>query len=386
VLAGLLVCGVEPWQDAIGLRTIRSIVALAFFAAATACGGRQSTDQAANNHPAAGGGSAGAPNGGSGGAIGQGGSSNVTSNPHPCEFGTATAPSTTSSASPDVVQARILRFLLDGSMLPTALPPITGSGWAGTTAMQILDAATRGDVQVPPAFVKWLTSWDYNLKAPSTTQLWAYEITRPDATLSTLIATRKMWNVPHGIGYMTDLDILTGRPSIDRRGMMVLDKLLCMRIPAPPADFMTKAPVLMPGLTERASHEQAIAQAVCAACHKMMDPLGHAFGHFDRAGAYRDLDNGVPVDASDEFTTQGGATFKFSSIDDLAPQLAQSCEVAQCVAGSLLRIAIDPDGTLNVDPPFGDGDIIPIATAFADSGFSIRTLVRSIVEAPIFKR
>ena len=35
-------------------------------------------------------------------------------------------------------------------------------------------------------------------------------------------------------------------------------------------------------------------------------PSAHAFGHFDRLGNYRDLDNGVPVDASDTYRRRPG--------------------------------------------------------------------------------
>jgi hypothetical protein len=383
---------------AFGMRFDHSLIALTFLCAATACGGRQTTDQTANEHPTASAGSAGVPvsgaggasSGGSGGGVGQGGSSAITPE-HRCSFDDATAPSDTPSgatpSSPEVVQAKIVRLLLDGgSKLPTALPPTNQPGWASATATQILDAATRGDVGIPPFFVKWLTAWDYNIKAPATLKLWVYEITKPDATLSTLIATPKPWSGPHGVGFMTDVDILTGRPGIDRRGMMILQQLLGLLVPPAPPNFMTTPPNLMTGMTERTAHEAAISQPVCAACHKMMDPLGHAFGHFDRNGGYQVLDNGLPVDASDEFTTQGGQSLKFSSIDDLAPQLAQSCEVAKTVAGSLLRLAIDFDGTLNNDHPYDEADRIAVANAFADSGFSIRTVVRSVVESPSFQR
>jgi hypothetical protein len=375
----------QACQDSFGMRLQRSLVALTFLLAANACGGRQAIDQSSNDHPAASGGSAGAANTGAGGDVGQGGSSTTTSS-HRCAFGTMeTAPTVAPSSAPDVVQARILRFLFDGSVQPS-LPPTNGPGWAAATATQILDAATRGDARIPPGFVRWLTSWTYDGKPPATLQLWAYEISRPDSTLSTLIATPKEWSAPHALGYMTDVDILTVRSSIDRRGMMILGNLFCSTIPAAPAGFITTPPSMMPGITDRMLHQQAIDQAVCAACHKLMDRPGHAFEHFDRNAKYRDLDNGVPVDASDEFTFPGGDSFKFTSINDLAPQLAVSCEVARCVASSLLWIAIEPDHMSNADPPFGDTDVIPIANAFADSGFSIRALVRSIVEAPAFQR
>ena len=40
------------------------------------------------------------------------------------------------------------------------------------------------------------------------------------------------------------------------------------------------------------------ANAVCASCHKLMDPLGLALEHFDAVGAARTKDHGLPIDAS----------------------------------------------------------------------------------------
>ena len=40
----------------------------------------------------------------------------------------------------------------------------------------------------------------------------------------------------------------------------------------------------------------------CAACHKMMDPMGLALENFDAIGAWRTEDNGQPVDASGQLT------------------------------------------------------------------------------------
>jgi hypothetical protein len=203
------------------------------------------------------------------------------------------------------------------------------------------------------------------------------------ATLSSLIAAPNPDN-PRGVGYMTDSELLTGRPNIDRRGMMVSEQLLCSTLPRIPVSIMP-GPAPMPGITEREFHDQGIANPSCKACHVMLDPLGHAFGHFDRQGIYRDLDNGQPVDASDVFEI-GDSAFKFSGIEDLTLQMSESCEVARCVARSLLREAIDPELPSNVDPPFTDEDVAPVATRFVDSNFSLRALFRAIVESPVFLR
>jgi hypothetical protein len=37
---------------------------------------------------------------------------------------------------------------------------------------------------------------------------------------------------------------------------------------------------------------------VCAACHKIMDPIGFSLENFDLIGRYRASDGGIPIDAS----------------------------------------------------------------------------------------
>jgi hypothetical protein len=64
--------------------------------------------------------------------------------------------------------------------------------------------------------------------------------------------------------------------------------------------------------------------------------------HFDRRGEYRDVDNGLAIDSSDVFTMPDGSSVKFTSIEDLAPQLAQSCDVARCVECAAERTSGQP--------------------------------------------
>jgi hypothetical protein len=83
------------------------------------------------------------------------------------------------------------------------------------------------------------------------------------------------------------------------RGKWILDNLLGMPPPPPPPD--------VPGLEAsrgtkpRSLREQVElhrANAVCATCHKLMDPIGFAMENFDAVGAWRTRDAGSPIDAS----------------------------------------------------------------------------------------
>ena len=84
------------------------------------------------------------------------------------------------------------------------------------------------------------------------------------------------------------------------RGKWILENIMGSPPPAPPPDV----PALKEnekGQTPRTMREQMAehrANPVCAACHKIMDPIGFALEHFDAVGAWRTSEAGVPIDAS----------------------------------------------------------------------------------------
>jgi hypothetical protein len=87
------------------------------------------------------------------------------------------------------------------------------------------------------------------------------------------------------------------------RGKWILDNLLGSPPPPPPAEVppLPDSPAAKP-LTMRARMEQHRANPACAACHKVMDPMGLALENFDAVGAWRTDDNGERVDASGQLT------------------------------------------------------------------------------------
>jgi hypothetical protein len=88
------------------------------------------------------------------------------------------------------------------------------------------------------------------------------------------------------------------------RGKWILDNLVGSPPPPPPAEVpaLPDAPAGAKPLTMRARMEQHRANPSCAACHKVMDPLGLALENFDAVGAWRTDDNGQRVDASGQLT------------------------------------------------------------------------------------
>jgi hypothetical protein len=84
------------------------------------------------------------------------------------------------------------------------------------------------------------------------------------------------------------------------RGKWILENLLGLAVPPPPADV----PPLkdkQDGEAPKTMREQMVehrANPVCAACHKTLDPIGFSLENFDAVGTWRDREAGVPVDAS----------------------------------------------------------------------------------------
>lgn len=137
-------------------------------------------------------------------------------------------------------------------------------------------------------------------------------------------------------GLLTHASVMNAHtPGIDShpvlRGLMVRRVLLCNPPPDPPDGINLSVPPL-PGASTRQRFEQHRADALCASCHQLMDPIGFGFEHYDAVGRWRDLDDGLPVDASGEVVGTDVAG-PFVGVRELAERLAASADVADCYVG-----------------------------------------------------
>lgn len=87
------------------------------------------------------------------------------------------------------------------------------------------------------------------------------------------------------------------RTSPVRRGDYVFSRLLCEHVDPPPPGVEGLPPPIE-GETQRELMERHRADAACAGCHAVMDPIGFGLENYDGVGAYRTTDNGSAVDAS----------------------------------------------------------------------------------------
>jgi hypothetical protein len=103
-----------------------------------------------------------------------------------------------------------------------------------------------------------------------------------------------------GQGSILTMTSISNRTSPVARGKYVMEVLLGAAPPAPPPNVppLKEAADNKTMMTLRQKMEEHRSNPVCAACHKMMDPIGFSLENYDAVGVWRTKDNGLPIDAS----------------------------------------------------------------------------------------
>jgi hypothetical protein len=151
-------------------------------------------------------------------------------------------------------------------------------------------------------------------------------------------------------GLLTMGSFLTGvsnptRESPTKRGLYVLDRLLCSAPPPPPAGVNLSAidtsNTSMPIRARLAAHQQT--GAGCAACHATMDSIGLGLENYDAIGRYRTMDSFGTIDASGKLPVLSGGTMDFDGVNQLASILAADPRFVPCVMQNMLTFSIGRD-------------------------------------------
>lgn len=112
-----------------------------------------------------------------------------------------------------------------------------------------------------------------------------------------------------------------------RRGLFVSEQLLCQDIPPPPPRVNPQPISVDPGETLRDALNQHMEDPSCASCHVITDPIGFAFENYDPIGAYRNLDNGLPIDATGDVAGLGS----FNGAAELSALVAADERLPRCM-------------------------------------------------------
>jgi hypothetical protein len=128
-----------------------------------------------------------------------------------------------------------------------------------------------------------------------------------------------------------------GSSSPTIRGRAIREILLCQKIPDPPGNvdfslFSDTHNAVFKTARERLKAHSTV--ATCAGCHKLMDPIGLALENFDGAGAFRDDENGAPIDASGDLDG-----IKYKDAAGLGVALHDNPNAASCLVNRLYGYA-----------------------------------------------
>ena len=163
-----------------------------------------------------------------------------------------------------------------------------------------------------------------------------------------------------------------------RRGALILTSLLCTSIPfEPPGTGLPPEP-LPPNTTTRDRLQQQVADVVCTACHAHIDPIGFALEHFDAAGLWRDVENGVAIDASGEISTTD-AMGSFEGARELSLALASSQDARRCFIENWFIFAHGRAPT-----PEDRCTLETLEQAFADEGENLKELLVALTQTKAF--
>ncbi len=155
------------------------------------------------------------------------------------------------------------------------------------------------------------------------------------------------------------------------RGRFVRISLLCQDVPPPPPGVDTTLPEPGNGAPQTLRERLAVhaEDPACAPCHNKMDPIGFGFENYDPVGAWRDLDNGLPVDAKSDIDGQ-----PFEGGVALGELLAELPGVGQCIARRFYQHA-----TTHLDEKSEQVFVDELVDAFVESDFDFKALVVEMV-------
>ncbi|WP_308726534.1 DUF1592 domain-containing protein [Enhygromyxa salina] len=185
-------------------------------------------------------------------------------------------------------------------------------------------------------------------------------------------------------GFLTHAGLLALYSKPDRsspihRGKFVRETLLC-QAPPPPPDIVPEPPSVDESQTTREQFAQHSADPLCEGCHRLMDPIGLGFEHFDGIGRYRETEWGLEIDASGELVETLDINGPYDGVVELATLLGRSEQVKNCVATQWFRF-----GYGRVETEDDACSIDEINEAFAAADYDIKELIISLTQTDAFR-
>jgi hypothetical protein len=174
--------------------------------------------------------------------------------------------------------------------------------------------------------------------------------------------------------------VLTSHPdthSPTRRGKWILERLLCVKPPPPPAMIPAFEPAMIKEGTLREKLESVHVSmgATCNGCHSIIDPMGFGLEHYDGVGLWRDVDNGKDVDATGVMPETG---VKFDGAAEMSAAIAKDPRFPACMAKHVLTYALGRKMASTDQAAIDD-----LGKKFGSGGFKVPQLVELVAQSPL---
>jgi Protein of unknown function (DUF1588)/Protein of unknown function (DUF1592) len=194
-----------------------------------------------------------------------------------------------------------------------------------------------------------------------------------------------------GQGSYLSAHALADNSSPVQRAFVVRERFLCNDLPEVPTNLDTNLKPQIEGATSRERYASHDANEPCHSCHKLMDPIGFTFEHYDGFGRYREMEAGKPVDSSGGVPLMNGrelvspeVTYPLAGVDELADYLSQIENVRACMINNLTYYSY---GIANDDKWPRDEKVCTdnfIRQEARDSGNTLKSALMAVLHAPTF--
>ncbi len=170
------------------------------------------------------------------------------------------------------------------------------------------------------------------------------------------------------------------RTSPIHRGIFVREQMLCQMLPQPPAAVPALQEIAEGvGIRERLAQHRS--DPSCNSCHRLIDPMGFPFEHYDPLGRWRDADDsGNAIDATGDVVETEGVDGMVDGAIELTTRLAESPDVRACMTAQWYRYAMH-----RLESAADDCTLVALEERFAESGYELRELLLAIVETEAFR-
>jgi hypothetical protein len=218
---------------------------------------------------------------------------------------------------------------------------------------------------------------DYTFPSPTLSVLYGDDLLSPPGDFRRVALAPRRRGLLSSPAFLAT-HALPGQTNPVERGLIVLTRLFCKNLPAPPPGIAGTIPGGPAEQTTRQKYEAHRSQKDCMPCHKLIDPPGFGFEAFDAVGAFRSMEAGQPVDSSGALvgTDIDGP---FDGPAQLASMLPRSAQFHRCVSSQLLQFS--------AGRPPGEGDAVMLDELTGEAvatGFHLDDWLAAFVSRPDF--